>query len=488
MRKNIKSSLFAKVFLITAAMLLFISLLVFGLLAWMMPQTYSNQLNAALDARTQSFIRELERVSYTESAELFRQFAQNPQVTSIELYHGNGELLPLPLEQPENTGTAAYISQEQEEDPVENIPVLSGNYYFSFADSQERYLLTVYGSAEAIAKLQQSFLRVMPFLLSAVLTAAFALSWIFSAIITKPVLELSRISEKMSALQLELEWNVDEQRTDELGTLGKSLNILSRNLSSALAGLQAANRKLENDIAQEKELEKMRTDFFSAVSHELKTPVTIIKGQIEGMLLGIGVYKDREKYLARALETAGTLETMVQELLTVSRLSCAGTSLKMDVVDCVQTVHSYLDETEDLIARKNLQIQLDMPPEAFLCGNKLLMEKVFSNLIGNAVKYAPQGAPVWISIWKNQKLLVFSVENGGTHIPEESLPKLFDAFYRIEQSRSRRTGGSGLGLNIVQKILSLHGSVCTACNTPSGVKFFFSFPQKSQTAPTEITN
>ena len=250
MRKNIKSSLFAKVFLITAAMLLFISLLVFGLLAWMMPQTYSNQLNAALDARTQSFIRELERVSYTESAELFRQFAQNPQVTSIELYHGNGELLPLPLEQPENTGTAAYISQEQEEDPVENIPVLSGNYYFSFADSQERYLLTVYGSAEAIAKLQQSFLRVMPFLLSAVLTAAFALSWIFSAIITKPVLELSRISEKMSALQLELEWNVDEQRTDELGTLGKSLNILSRNLSSALAGLQAANRKLENDIAQ----------------------------------------------------------------------------------------------------------------------------------------------------------------------------------------------------------------------------------------------
>ena len=193
----------------------------------------------------------------------------------------------------------------------------------------------------------------------------------------------------------------------------------------------------------------MRTDFFSAVSHELKTPVTIIKGQIEGMLLGIGVYKDREKYLARALETAGTLETMVQELLTVSRLSCAGTSLKMDVVDCVQTVHSYLDETEDLIARKNLQIQLDMPPEAFLCGNKLLMEKVFSNLIGNAVKYAPQGAPVWISIWKNQKLLVFSVENGGTHIPEESLPKLFDAFYRIEQSRSRRTGGSGLGLYIV---------------------------------------
>jgi len=160
----------------------------------------------------------------------------------------------------------------------------------------------------------------MPFLLSAVLTAAFALSWIFSAIITKPVLELSRISEKMSALQLELEWNVDEQRTDELGTLGKSLNILSRNLSSALAGLQAANRKLENDIAQEKELEKMRTDFFSAVSHELKTPLALIQGYAEGLQEYINDdAESREFYCEVIMDEADKMNQMVKKLLMLKQ-------------------------------------------------------------------------------------------------------------------------------------------------------------------------
>ena len=94
--------------------------------------------------------------------------------------------------------------------------------------------------------------------------------------ITKPVLEISRISEKMSDLQLN--WTVDEQRTDELGTLGKSLNRLSYNLSVTLSDLQNANKRLEADIEHEKKLEQARTNFFSAVSHELKTPITIMKG------------------------------------------------------------------------------------------------------------------------------------------------------------------------------------------------------------------
>ena len=320
-------------------------------------------------------------------------------------------------------------------------------------------------------ELQQSFIRIFPLILLTVLMVAFVVSWLYSRMITKPVLEISRISEKMSDLQLD--WTVDEQRTDELGTLGKSLNRLSRNLSTALSDLQNANRKLEADIEHEKELEQARTNFFSAVSHELKTPVTIIKGQLEGMLLGIGAYKDREKYLTRSLEIANTLETMVQEILTISRLETAGTDFKKDHLDCIQIIKSYLSETEDLIAGKDLQIYLDVPPSALITGNKMLMEKVFSNLIGNAIKYSPQGAFIYISVHTEYRQIEFSVENTGAHIPEDSIPKLFDAFYRVEQSRSRKTGGSGLGLYIVQEILHQHGSECTVCNTQDGVKFSF---------------
>ena len=470
MTKKIKSSLFAKVFLITSVMLLCISLLVFGMLAWLMPQTYSNRLNTILDKRAQDFISELEQVPFSDSGGLFDQFVADTEINSVELYNSGGDWVALPAKEFNNEWNG-NIAQTAVAGPGETSPVLSNQYYFSFSDCSDRYTLVVYGEAEQISELQQSFIRVFPIILLLVLAIALVISWLYSRMITKPVLEISRISEKMSDLQLD--WTVDEQRTDELGTLGKSLNRLSRNLSTALSDLQNANRKLEADIEHEKELEQARTNFFSAVSHELKTPVTIIKGQLEGMLLGIGAYKDREKYLTRSLEIANTLETMVQEILTISRLETVGPDFKKDCLDCVQIIKSYLSETEDLIAGKDLQIDLNAPPSALIAGNKLLMEKVFSNLIGNAIKYSPQGASIHISIHAEHEQIKFSVENTGAHIPEDSIPKLFDAFYRVEQSRSRKTGGSGLGLYIVQEILHHHGSECMVCNTQAGVKFSF---------------
>ena len=473
MISKIRSSLYAKVFLTTTAMLLCVSLLVFSLLAWLMPQTYSNRLNTVLDERVQRFVSELEQVAFPNSGGLFDQLLQDMEINSVELYNGKGEFVPLPTEQyaEARDGNTAYIEQTQINELRKTVPLLSGSYHFSFSDSNERYMLIVYGAAEQIGELQQSFIRVFPFILLIVLAVAFIVSWLYSCMLTKPVLEISRISEKMSDLQLN--WMVDEQRTDELGTLGKSLNRLSHNLSVTLSDLQNANKKLEADIEHEKKLEQARINFFSAVSHELKTPVTIIKGQLEGMLLGIGAYKDREKYLNRSLEIANTLETMVQEILTISRLETAGAEFKIDHLDCVQIIKSYLNETEDLVVRKDLQIYLDLPLSVLITGNKMLMEKVFSNLIGNAIKYSPQGASIRISAHMEHEQIKFSVENTGTCIPEDSIPKLFDAFYRVEQSRSRKTGGSGLGLYIVQEILHQHGSECTVCNTQAGVKFSF---------------
>lgn len=470
MIRKVKSSLFAKVFFITVAMLLCVSLLVYGLLAWLMPQAYSDRLSTALDSRVQAFLAELEQVAFSDSGGLFDQFQQNTEIYSVALYDGNGQQVPLPTEWTDD-GWNGGIALSAVEDSNESSPVLSGNYYFSFSDSNTRYMLIVYGTAEQVAELRRAFQRILPHLLFAIIAVSFATSWIYSCLITKPVLEISRISEEMSGLHLE--WQLDSHRTDELGTLEKSLNSLSHNLSAALSDLQDANKKLEDDIERERKLEQARTDFFSAVSHELKTPIAVIKGQLEGMLLGIGAYKDHGKYLARSLEIANTLETMVQEILTISRLDAAGADFKKDNFDCVQVIRRYLSETEDLMAGKDLQVRLDLPATAIISGNRMLMEKVFSNLIGNAVKYSPSGATVQISGHMEGGRLEFSVENTGTQIPDESIPKLFDAFYRVEQSRSRKTGGSGLGLYVTQRILQQHGSECMVRNTDSGVRFSF---------------
>ena len=470
MIRKVKSSLFAKVFFITAVLLLCVSLLVYGILAWLMPQTYSDRLGEALDRQVQGFLAELGQVTFSDSGGLFDQFQQNMEIYSVELYDGSGRQIPLPTRLADDEWEGE-ITQIAVGTSYESSPVLSANYYFSFLDNDTRYMLIVYGTAEQVAELRQAFQRILPHLLFAIFAVSLAASWVYSRLITKPVLDISRIAEEMSGLHLE--WQLDGHRSDELGTLEKSLNSLSHNLSATLSDLQDANKKLEKDIERERKLEQARTDFFSAVSHELKTPITVIKGQLEGMLLGIGAYKDHGKYLARSLEIANTLEAMVQEILTISRLDAAGADFKKDNFDCAQVIRRYLSETEDLMAEKDLQVCLDLPASVFINGNRMLMEKVFSNLIGNAVKYSPSGATVRISGHMEGGQLDFFVENTGTHIPDESIPKLFDAFYRVEQSRSRKTGGSGLGLYVTQRILHQHGSECMVCNTASGVRFSF---------------
>ena len=474
MIKKIRSSLFAKVFIITSMMLLCISLLVFGLLAWLMPQTYSNKLNSFLDGQTQEFISELEKVAFSDSGGLFDQFIQNMEINSVELYDTTGMLITLPTEQVYDS-YGANVAQALDDDLDESNPVLSSNYYFSFLGSNDRYMLIVYGKAGQIAELQQSFLRIFPLLLIVVLAVSLVVSWLYSRIITKPVLEISRVSEKMS--DLHFEWQVNGQRTDELGILGKSLDRLSQNLRMALTDLKRANAELEADIEREKALEQAQIDFFSAASHELKTPITIIKGQLEGMLLGIGAYKDREKYLLRSLGVTQTLESMVYDLLTISRLQTSDSDFKTENLDCVPLIRKYLSDTEDLIVDKDIQISFHFSKPITVNANKILMEKVFSNLIGNAVKYSPPKAVINITVQKQQNSYLFSIENHGTHIPEEAIPKLFEAFYRVDTSRSRQTGGSGLGLYIVQKILQQHNSRCNVRNTENGVEFFFKLPQ-----------
>ncbi|HCT91692.1 MAG TPA: two-component sensor histidine kinase [Lachnospiraceae bacterium] len=498
MIKKIRASLFLKIFFTTSAMLFFASALTYGLLAWLMPRTYSNRLSDSLDIQARELIAKLEQVPFRDSGGLFDQFLQNMDISYVELYGSDGAPVPLPSGnadvsyngEPPSDHTSAFYNGATTSESTEiscdvaaiadensavytdpDVPIVSNSYYFSFADDKSVYMLYIAGAAGQIAQLRQTIRQILPLLSVLILLAALFLALLYARMITRPITRISRMAQKMSDLQWE--WSSTETRSDELGVLEKSLHTLSEKLAATISGLQNANKKLAEDIEHEKVLEQARLDFFSAVSHELKTPVTIVKGQLEGMLLGIGVYKDHEKYLARALEITGTLETMVQELLTVSRLETSDAHFQTDHFDCVAVIRDYLEETEDWIARKKLRIFCEMPAAAYIDGNKILMEKVFSNLIGNAVKYSPDRAKVRISLCPVPGSCTFSIENTGVCIPEDRLPRLFEAFFRMDPSRNRKTGGSGLGLYIVQKILGLHGSHCTVHNTDEGVQFSF---------------
>lgn len=472
MIKKIRSSLFIKVFLLTMGILVLISMVVYMVLAWYTPHMYSNTLNESLDTQVKAFVSRLEETARDDSGGLFDQFVQDQNISYIELYRDDGTRIEIPSRQSENH-TAEFLEAVTEETTafsVDTVPILRNNYFFCFSDSDAVYNLVVYGNAAQIMELKQAFIRILPVLSVVIIIVSFLVSFLFSYLITKPVLKISRIAKEMS--DLKLDWEIKEKRFDELGVLENSLNEMSRKLLLSIQELETANRKLEKDIEHEKRLEQERINFFSAVSHELKTPITVIKGQLEGMLLGIGVYKERDKYLARSLEVADTLEKMVQEILTVSRLESIE-EIVTERIDMIPFIYKYIGESEDIIAQKELEIEISVPDRAYVNCNRLLMEKVFTNLLGNAMKYSPQGAGVAVFIGKREGKWNVCVENTGVHIEEKELSKLFQAFYRVEQSRNRKTGGSGLGLYITQRILERYGSECKAANTEAGVKFFF---------------
>lgn len=279
MIKKIKGSLFIKVFITTAILLTGVSFLVYLILAWYTPKTYSNTLNATLDEQTKIFISEISQMPMEETGGIFDNFLDYQNVDRMELFEENGNRINLPTERSADNDVVIETKAWGNED--NNAPIISNSYTVSFLGKNTNYTLVVYGAAGQVAELQRAFQKVFPLLAFIVFCVSLVTGWIFSHLITKPVLKISRISKEMSELQFE--WQLDEQRTDELGILAKSLNYLSQKLNVTLNDLQAANRKLELDIEHEKALEQARTNFFSAVSHELKTPITIIKGQLEGI-------------------------------------------------------------------------------------------------------------------------------------------------------------------------------------------------------------
>lgn len=188
MIKKFRNSLFAKVFVITTVLLLFISLLVFGMLAVLMPQIYSNELNIVLEQQTQNFIAELEQETFQNSGGLFDQFWQNANIMEVELYDDEGKQLDIPTKQERNFETGA---SEMVDGLSENAPILSNSFYFSFANSDTKYMLVVYGEATQIAELQKSFFQIFPIVLIIVIVIAFFAALLFSRIITFPVLKIS---------------------------------------------------------------------------------------------------------------------------------------------------------------------------------------------------------------------------------------------------------------------------------------------------------
>ncbi len=480
----IRSSLTARIFLVTTLILTLACVVTFGLLAWATPASYITTVTSELEEKTEQLLQDLSQTDFDDCGPLLDRFIMDEADLLVMGPDGTVVNTPSQFAASSVQETDSYvvvatpqteevqINQGTEEEPsqigVTTTVADSQSYVFAFPDREGTYTLFV--SPRTTAVVNQVMLalgKVIPFLVAGLLLFSLLSAWFYSRYITRPIVRLSGISQRMA--DLEFTWQCGETRPDEIGQLGRNLDALSARLSHALSELRAANEALQRDIDRERAMEQQRTAFFSAASHELKTPVTILKGQLSGMLAGVNVYQDRDKYLARSLAVTNRMETLIQEMLAVSRMERADFCLKQDPVDLSALVTQQAALLTDLTEQRKQTIQLSVTPGLTVMGDKVLLERAVANLLSNASVHATEGARVDIRLENNPSGPRLFVTNSGASIPEAALLRLFEAFYRVDASRNRATGGSGLGLYLVKVILDRHGARCRIDNTAQGV-------------------
>ncbi|MEY8349679.1 HAMP domain-containing sensor histidine kinase [Bacillus cereus] len=295
------------------------------------------------------------------------------------------------------------------------------------------------------------------------------LSFYYSKIIVKPLIKMNRVTKKMANFDFTEKLPVSAD--DEIGGLSSSINTLSVNLKDRIDRLNVANTKLQQDIERERQLEKTRKEFISGVSHELKTPLSVIRSFAEG--IKDGVSKDTTYYTDVILEETENMNRLIVEMLELAKLESGTYKLEMNTFSLGELVQQVYTKLLFSMEEKQLQVEIDANPSIYVEANRNRIEQVVVNLLSNAIRYTPEGKEIYIRISENEEKVKVEIENTGNPIPDESLQKIWDRFYRLDASRSRHTGGTGLGLSIVKNILDLHHAEYGVYNTNDSVVFYF---------------
>ena len=456
---RIKNSITTKIFLGIAAILLAVSLAMFGILRIFMPNTYKSELTAQLSDNIRDLAEQMQTAPEEKWDDIIISYDMESNA-EIGIYDENLKQI---------AGSNVYVV-------TDNDYVFSGTNNSSFvttatavAFEQEGTPYTIVAQLDrgSVDQVKGIFTKIFPYVFALIVVISALAAFFYSQFLAKPIVEISNVSKRMTSL--DMAWKCDVSRSDEIGVLAGNLNEMASRLSMALNELQTANIKLQEDIKKEREQEQRRKDFFSAISHELKTPVTILKGELDGMILGVGKFIDRDRYLQQAYETTESIEKLVREILTLSKLDTL--SLDLEDISLASITEVCCRMYEDQARDRQIQIKSNCVGDVNIRADQKQMHTVISNIISNAVKHSPENSAIIISGSEENGAAVLSVENTGAHIDTSELPRLWEPFYRADKSRSRDTGGSGLGLYIVKTILDNHGFGCRFENTDAGMKF-----------------
>lgn len=290
--------------------------------------------------------------------------------------------------------------------------------------------------------------------------------------LTQPIMDISDIAERTAHMDFSAKYTGKD--ANEIGVLGNSINYMSEQLERTIIELKTANLELQRDIEKKEQIDEMRKEFLSNVSHELKTPIALIQGYAEGLKEGINDDPEsNEWYCDVIIDEAAKMNNMVKKLLNLNQLEFGNNQISMEHFDLSTLLEGVLNNFHYMFEQKGVKLIVDKPDTLMVWADEFMIEEVISNYISNALNHAAGDKVITVEAQKLNGRAVVSVKNTGLQIPEDSLSKVWIKFYKVDKARTREYGGSGIGLSIVKAIMDSHNKPYGVYNNDDGVTFWF---------------
>ena len=298
--------------------------------------------------------------------------------------------------------------------------------------------------------------------------------------ITEPIRELTEISARMKQLDFSAKYK-GKSRT-EVAELGDNINELSEILERTISELKTANSELREDIEKKEKLEDMRQEFLSNVTHELKTPLALIKGYAEGLSEGVADDPESIRFYTEVItDEADKMNRIVAKLLSLNQLEFGKTQFSMVRFDIVGFIRGCLNNAGMLAQKKEIRVNMEERGPLFVWADEFWTEEVFMNYFSNAVNHCDGEKVIDIHFEEKENCVRVVVFNTGKPIPEEALAHIWEKFYKVDKARTREYGGSGVGLSIVKAIMEQMHQDYGVINYDNGVAFWFELDTRTQT-------
>lgn len=330
-------------------------------------------------------------------------------------------------------------------------------------------------SIQESVKISNNFLYLMAGI--TIVISAVIVSYV-SRKFTDPILELNDIAKRMSNLDFSHKYNVTST-DDEINNLGKSINTMSAQLEKTIKQLRENNIELEKDIEEKSKIDEMRKSFISDVSHELKTPIALIEGYSEGLLENVNSDEESRKFYAEViLDEANKMDKLVKKLLELMKLEYGKREFNDQEFNIVELEKEVVRKSKVMLDEQKVEIEFDTEDEIQVFADDFYIEQVVTNYLTNAIKHVKEVNGKKIINIKNEidvnkNKVRINVFNTGENIKEEDINRIWNRFYKIDDSRNREDGGTGIGLSFVRAIMNNYQNKYGVINKENGVEFYF---------------